>query len=133
MAAAGGVKRARHRYRPGTVALREIRKYQKSTELLIRKAPFARLARELTAEYTAVIGHYHAAALSALQESSEQYLIVSILCLAILLQIAQFRVVVALTLLQGLMGDSNLCAIHSKRVTILPKDMQLARRIRGER
>uniref|UniRef100_A0A7M4FR36 Core Histone H2A/H2B/H3 domain-containing protein n=1 Tax=Crocodylus porosus TaxID=8502 RepID=A0A7M4FR36_CROPO len=72
-----------HRYRPGTVALREIRRYQKSTELLIRKLPFQRLA-------------------------SEAYLV-------------------------GLFEDTNLCAIHAKRVTIMPKDIQLARRIRGER
>ncbi|GBF89026.1 histone [Raphidocelis subcapitata] len=75
--ATGGVKKP-HRYRPGTVALREIRKYQKSTELL------------------------------ALQEAAEAYLV-------------------------GLFEDTNLCAIHAKRVTIMPKDIQLARRIRGER
>ncbi len=71
MAAAGGVTKA-HRYNRGTVALREIRKYQKSTELLIRKAPFARLARELRAAFIDD-GRYQAAALSALQESSEHY------------------------------------------------------------
>ncbi|CAL8287496.1 hypothetical protein WMY93_007340 [Mugilogobius chulae] len=81
--ATGGVKKP-HRYRPGTVALREIRRYQKSTELLIRKLPFQRL------------------------EASEAYLV-------------------------GLFEDTNLCAIHAKRVTIMPKDIQLARRIRGER
>ncbi len=46
MGAVGGVKK-HHRYRPGTVALREIRRFQKSTELLIRKAPFQRLVREI--------------------------------------------------------------------------------------
>jgi histone H3 len=51
LVAAGGVKKP-HRYRPGTVALREIRKYQKSTELLIRKLPFQRLVREI-----AQVGH----------------------------------------------------------------------------
>ncbi|WVZ07730.1 hypothetical protein V8G54_021076 [Vigna mungo] len=81
--ATGGVKKP-HRFRPGTVALREIRKYQKSTELLIRNA------------------------VSALQEAAEAYLV-------------------------GLFEDTNLCAIHAKRVTIMPKDIQLARRIRGER
>merc|ERR1711957_251631 len=74
--AAGGVKRP-HRFRPGTVALREIRKFQTSAVL-------------------------------ALQEASEAYMV-------------------------GLFEDTNLCAIHAKRVTIMPKDMQLARRIRGER
>ncbi|KAL3682165.1 hypothetical protein R1sor_000187 [Riccia sorocarpa] len=89
--ATGGVKKP-HRYRPGTVALREIRKYQKSTELLIRKLPFQRLS----------------SAVLALQEAAEAYLV-------------------------GLFEDTNLCAIHAKRVTIMPKDIQLARRIRGER
>ena len=100
----------RRRYRPGTVALREIRRYQKSTELLIRKAPFARLVREIVQdEY----GQNHSyrfqrSAIEALQEASEAYLV-------------------------GLLEDSNLCAIHARRVTIMPKDIQLARRIRGER
>jgi histone H3 len=93
--ATGGVKKP-HRYRPGTVALREIRKYQKSTELLIRKLPFQRLVR------------FQSSAVLALQEASEAYLV-------------------------GLFEDTNLCAIHAKRVTIMPKDIQLARRIRGER
>merc|ERR1712150_40357 len=47
---AGGVKKP-HRYRPGTVALREIRRYQKSTELLIRKLPFQRLVREIAQDF----------------------------------------------------------------------------------
>merc|ERR1711927_76863 len=87
--ATGGVKKP-HRYRPGTVALREIRKYQKSTELLIRKLRF------------------QSHAVLALQEAAEAYLV-------------------------GLFEDTNLCAIHAKRVTIMPKDIQLARGIRGER
>jgi histone H3 len=102
----GGVKKP-HRYRPGTVALREIRRYQKSTELLIRKLPFQRLAREIAQDYKADL-KWVATALAALQESSEAYLV-------------------------GLFEDANLCAIHAKRVTIMPKDVQLARRIRGER
>ncbi|CAH6807902.1 AC119603.1 [Phodopus roborovskii] len=92
--ATGGVKKP-HRYRPGTVALREIRRYQKSTELLIRKLPFQHL-------------RFQSSAVMALQEASEAYLV-------------------------GLFEDTNLCAIHAKRVTIMPKDIQLARRIRGER
>lgn len=104
--AAGGVKKA-HRYRPGTVALREIRKYQKSTDLLIRKLPFQRLVREIASEYKNDL-RFQSAGVMALQESAEAYLI-------------------------GLFEDTNLCAIHAKRVTIMPKDMQLARRIRGER
>ncbi|KAK2949703.1 putative histone H3.2 [Blattamonas nauphoetae] len=102
----GGVKKP-HRFRPGTVALREIRKYQKSTELLIRKLPFQRLVREIAQEYKADL-RFQSAAVAALQEASEAYLV-------------------------GLFEDTNLCAIHAKRVTIMPKDMQLARRIRAER
>ena len=104
--ATGGVKKP-HRYRPGTVALREIRRYQKSTDLLIRKEPFARLVREIAQDFKADL-RFCSATLLACQEASEAYLV-------------------------GLMEDSNLCAIHAKRVTIMPKDIQLTRRIRGER
>ena len=104
--ASGGVKKT-HRYRPGTVALREIRRYQKSTDLLIRKLPFQRLVREVAQEIMRDL-RFQSTALLALQEASEAYLV-------------------------GLFEDTNLCAIHAKRVTIMPKDMQLARRIRGER
>ena len=96
-----------HRYRPGTVALREIRQYQKSTDLLIRKAPFARLVREV-AESLEIKCRFQSTAILALQEASEAYLI-------------------------GLFKDTNMCTIHARRVTIMPRDMQLARRIRGER
>ena len=102
----GGIKKP-HRYRPGTVALREIRKYQKSTELLIRKLPFRRLVREVAQEYKSDL-RFQSSAVVALQEASESYLV-------------------------SLFEDTNLCAIHAKRVTIMPKDMQLARRIRGEK
>ena len=99
-------------YRPGTVALREIRRYQKSTELLIRKLPFQRLVREIAQDYPCSGGdgsvRFQSAALVALQEASEAYLV-------------------------GLFDDTNLCAIHAKRVTIMPRDIQLARRVRGER
>ena len=105
-AGSGGVKQP-HRYRPGTVALREIRRYQKSTELLIRKLPFQRLVREIAQDFKTDL-RFQSAAVMALQEASEAYLV-------------------------GLFEDSNLCAIHAKRVTIMPKDIQLARRIRGER
>jgi histone H3 len=100
-----GVKKPR-RFRPGTVALREIKKYQKSTELLIRKLPFQRLVREVYSVYRSDLRFQHSS-IQALQEAAESYLI-------------------------GLFEDSNLCAIHAKRVTILPKDMQLARRLRKE-
>ena len=104
--ATGGVKKP-HRYRPGTVALREIRRYQKSTELLIRKLPFQRLVREIAQDFKTDL-RFQGSAVLALQEAAESYLV-------------------------GLFEDTNLCAIHAKRVTIMPKDIQLARRIRGER
>merc|ERR1711988_1907152 len=95
------------RFRPGTVALREIRRFQKSTELLIRKLPFQRLVREIASEFRNDL-RFQSSAVLALQEASEAYMV-------------------------ALFEDTNLCAIHAKRVTIMPKDMQLARRIRGER
>jgi len=104
--AVGAVKRP-HRYRPGTVALREIRRYQRGTELLIRKLPFQRLVREVAREFHAEL-RFQSSAIMALQEAAEAFLV-------------------------GLFEDTNVCAIHARRVTIMPKDVQLARRIRGER
>ena len=89
------------------VALREIRKYQKSTDLLMKKLPFNRLVREITSHWKTNL-RWQMSAMMALHEATEAYLV-------------------------GLMEDTNLCAIHAKRVTIFPTDMQLARRIRGER
>nr|XP_029538252.1 uncharacterized protein LOC115142724 [Oncorhynchus nerka] len=86
--ATGGVKKP-HRYRPGTVALREIRRYQKSTELLIRKLPFQRLVREIAQDFKTDL-RFQSSAVMALQEASEAYLV-------------------------GLFEDTNLCAIHAKR------------------
>ena len=97
----------KQRYRPGKVALREIRRYQKSTDLLIRKLPFQRLVREIAQDFKTDL-RFQGSAVLALQEAAEAYLV-------------------------GLFEDTNLCAIHAKRVTIMPKDIQLARRIRGER
>lgn len=96
-----------HRFRAGTVALREIRRYQRSTDLLIRKLPFQRLVREIAQDFKTEL-RFQSSAIAALQEASEAYLV-------------------------SLFEDTNLCAIHAKRVTIMPKDVQLARRIRGER
>ncbi|KYR02515.1 H3b, histone H3 [Tieghemostelium lacteum] len=104
--AGAGLKKT-HRFKPGTVALREIRKYQKSSDLLIKKLPFQRLVREIAQEFKTDL-RFQATAIQALQEASEAYLV-------------------------GLFEDTNLCAIHAKRVTIMVKDVQLARRIRGER
>jgi histone H3 len=117
-------------YKPGTVALREIRRYQKSTELLIRKLPFQRLVREIAQDFKTDL-RFQSSAIGALQESAEAYLV-------------------------SLFEDTNLAAIHAKRVTIqrqyssvasafcsklnlsrplytTAKDIQLARRLRGER
>ena len=96
-----------HRYRAGTVALKDIRHYQGSTALLIRKLPFQRVVREITQDIKTGL-RFQSAALLCLQEATEAYLV-------------------------SLLEDSNLCAIHARRVTIMPKDIQLARRIRGER
>ena len=103
----GGSVKAPHRYRPGTVALREIRRYQKSTDLLLRKMPFQRLVREIAQDMKQDL-RFQGSAIMALQQATEAWLV-------------------------SLFEDSNLCAIHAKRVTVMPKDMQLARRIRGER
>lgn len=116
-----------HRYRPGTVALREIRKYQKSTEVLlklstvkvtcfecrcvfclelpvIRKAPFQRVVRQIVMGKQLSL-RFQSSALLALQQEAEAYIV-------------------------GLFEDCNLCAIHAKRVTVMPKDITLARRLR---
>ena len=95
------------RFRPGTMALREIRHYQKSSALLIRKLPFQRLVREIAADFKTDL-RFQGAAILCLQEAAEAYLV-------------------------NLFEDVNLCAIHAKRVTIIPRDLHLARRIRGER
>ena len=101
-------KKKPHKYQLGTVALREIRRYQKSTELLIRKLPFQQLVRELAQDLGKINIRFQSGAIMALQEASEAYLV-------------------------GLQEDANLCAVHTKRVTIMTKDIQLAWQIRGER
>ena len=95
-----------HRYRPGTVALREICRYWKSTELLIRRLPFQRLVWEIAQDFKGRL-NFASGAILALQEAAEAYLI-------------------------GLFKDTNLCTIHAKHIMIMLKDIQLARRIRGE-
>ncbi|EPY53774.1 centromere-specific histone H3 CENP-A [Schizosaccharomyces cryophilus OY26] len=99
------------RYRPGTMALREIRKYQRTTDLLIQRLPFSRIVREISSEFVANFStdvglRWQSTALQCLQEAAEAFLV-------------------------HLFEDTNLCAIHAKRVTIMQRDMQLARRIRG--
>ena len=95
-----------HRYRPGTVAIRNIYKYQETTELLIRKVPFQHLVREIAIGFKLDLRMQNTALL-ALQEALEAYIV----CL---------------------FEDTDECAMHGKRVTVMPKDMQLAQRIQGE-
>lgn len=97
---------AKAQKKTGVIALSEIKRYRKSTELLIPKLPFQRLVREIASQYMVNL-KFKSETLAALQEASEAYLV-------------------------GLFEDSVLCAVHAKRVTLMPKDIQLARRIRGE-
>jgi histone H3 len=98
-------------YSPGTVALRAIRRYQKSTDLLIKKIPFQRLVREIAQDFKVIGSHeqlrFQGLAVLALQEAAESYLV-------------------------QIFEETNLCCIHAKRITITKKDMQLALRIRGD-
>ena len=106
--AAGGVKDKRKaRNRPGTVTLREVKRYQKSVDMLLPRAPFQRMVRGITVDMDHQL-RFQSQALQALQEASEAYIV-------------------------GLFEDTNLCAIHAKRVTVQKKDMDLARRIRGDK
>lgn len=104
--AAGGIKKP-HRYRPGTVAMREIFRYQKSTDLLIRKLPFQRLVRQIAHEFKNDL-RFQGSAILALQEAAEAFLV-------------------------SLFEDTNLLCLHANRVTIQYRDIILARRIRGSR
>lgn len=100
------LRRRRRRNPPGNQVLKEIRKYQRSTDLLLLRMPFQRLVREIAQEYKTDL-RFQASAIEAIQEATEAYL-------------------------TGLFEDANLCAVHAKRVTIMPRDVRLARRIRGE-
>ena len=104
------VKKGSGRARPGIQALREIRRYQKSTELLLRKAPFQRLIRSVCADIREKLGgakqyRIQGLCVKALQEASEAYLV-------------------------ALLEESNMCTVHGKRVTLMPKDITFALRIR---
>jgi len=101
-----GMKKQR-RWRPGTLALRVIRKLQRTTGNLIQKAPFQRMVREVANAAKGGL-RWQAAAVSAMQEATEAYAV-------------------------GLLSDANLCALHARRVTVMPRDVHLARRLRGER
>ena len=104
----GGLKKP-HRYRPVMVALREIRRYQRSTENLIKRTPFQKLIREISQEYRicpdgpgtpSVQVRFQSTAIAALQEAAENYII-------------------------GLFEDVNLLAIHARHITIMPRDIRL--------
>ncbi len=98
----GGVKKPM-RYRPGTVALRQIRKYQKSTDLLIRKISFQRLVREIVQNMHKEL-RFQSTALLALQEGAEAFLV-------------------------EMFEKVNHIAIFGKRVTVMPRDIQLWKRV----
>ncbi|KAG5510330.1 hypothetical protein JKF63_07658 [Porcisia hertigi] len=105
--AASGVKKVQRRWHPGTCAIREIKKFQKSTDLLIQRAPFQRLVREVSSAQKEGV-RFQSSAIMAIQEATEAYIV-------------------------SVLADTNLACIHAKRVTIQPKDVQLAMRLRGER
>lgn len=107
MMAKADVNQAKRRFKPGTIALREIKKYQRDTGALIPRAPFQRLVRQICSSIDNEL-RFQSQALVALQEASEAYL-------------------------TGIFEDSNLCCIHANRMTIMKKDMDLARRIRGDK
>ena len=111
----GGIKKS-HRYHPGLLALHEIHRYQQSMESLIGKTPFKKLFKETLQEYRicpeglgtpSVQVRFQSTALAALQEAAENFLV-------------------------GLFEDVNLLAVHAKRVTVMPHDIRLALRIRGD-
>ena len=106
--AEGGMKEKRkHHYKPGTVALREIKRYQKSMSMMLPRASFQRLVRSISSVIDPDL-RFQSQSLVALQEAAEAYVV-------------------------SLFEDTNLCAIHAKRVTIMTRDLQLAKRIRGDR
>lgn len=105
--APGGPKKKKAQSR-GIIALNEIKKFQQSTNLLLRKRSFCRLVREITQLNLGKDMRYQSNALFALQEAAEAYLV-------------------------SVFEDSNVCAIHAKRLTIYPRDMVMARRIRGDK
>ena len=111
----GGIKKP-HQYRPGMVALREIKRYQKSTECLIKRSPFQKLIWEISQEYhicsqgpgtPSMQVRFQSTAIAALQEVAKNFI-------------------------GGLFEDVNLLAVHAKRVTVMPSDIRLALRIRGD-
>lgn len=98
--------RKKPRYKPGTVALREIKRYQKSTALLLPRAPFQRIVKSICMEIDNTL-RCSSQGLLALQEATEAYMV-------------------------GIFEDASLCCVHAKRMTLRKQDLELARRIRGE-
>ena len=101
------VKEVKRRFKPGTIALREIKKYQRDVSNLIPRAPFQKLVRSICSGVDNEL-RFQSQALVALQEAAEAYVV-------------------------GLFEDTNLCCLHANRMTVMKKDMELARRIRGDR
>ena len=110
----GGIKKPHH-YRPGMVALREIRRFQKSTECLIKRSPFQKLIREISQKYQicpqgpatpSMQVRFQSTTIAALQEAAEKFIV-------------------------GVFEDIKLLTVHAKRVTVMPRDIRLALRIRG--
>nr|QOU11634.1 centromere specific histone H3 variant [Onobrychis viciifolia] len=99
-------ERKKRRCRPGTVALREIRHFQKTFKLVIPAAPFIRCVKQITNNVSMQVSRWTPEAVVALQEAAEDYVV-------------------------KLFGDGMLCAIHARRVTLMKKDFELARRLAG--
>ena len=96
-----------HEVLAGTVALHDICQFQKSTELLIHKLPFLHLVHEIAQEVGRFDMYLQVHVILTLQEAAEVYLL-------------------------GLMEDTNVCAMHTKHITTMPKNIQLAHHICGE-
>ena len=99
-------QKKKFKWRPGTVALREVKRYQKKTDLLLLRAPFQRVVREIAHSYDPE-ARFSPESLHAIQEAAEMHIV-------------------------SLMEDSQLCAIHANKVTVTKKDLLLARRLRGD-
>ncbi|GLJ55089.1 hypothetical protein SUGI_1182350 [Cryptomeria japonica] len=100
-----GLEKKFQKLKPGTVALRQISNYQKSSELVISNLTFQMVVKEIVQDFRPDF-RFQSSAVLALQEAGESYIV-------------------------GMFQDGNLCALHDNRVTLVPKDMQLARRLRG--
>ena len=98
---------SRKRFRPGVKALQEIRAFRQTTQLLIPRLAFSRVVKEMAQQFKLKDLRFQALALMALQEATEAFMV-------------------------QLFEDCVLNAVHARRVTVMTRDMALARRIRGE-